>query len=81
MVAVTVLVAVLITETVSSLRFVTYILLFTESNAMPRGVSPTVMVAVTVFSAADASLIGASPMEQIIAKNVRNLILEYFIVV
>ena len=36
------------------------------------------MVAVTVFSAADASLIGASPMEQIIAKNVRNLILEYF---
>ena len=32
----------------------------------------------TKVVAADTSLIGTSPMEQIIAKNVRNLILEIF---
>ena len=46
-VAITELFAVLITETVPSTLFVTYILLFVESNAMPLGVSPTDTVAIT----------------------------------
>jgi len=39
---------------------------------------PDTSNASTKVVAAYASLIGANPMEQIIAKNVRNLILEYF---
>ncbi len=55
MVSITPLVAVLITETVSSSQFVTYILLFAESNAIPLGASPTDIVAITVFSSASIS--------------------------
>ena len=46
-VAITELFAVLITETESSHTFVTYILLFAESNAMEVGPSPTDIVAIT----------------------------------
>ena len=45
-VAITELVAVLITETVSSVWFTTYILLFAESNAIPEELSPTSIFAI-----------------------------------
>ena len=50
-VSITSLVAVLITEMLSSPLFKTYILLFSESNAMDVGLSPTEIVAITPSSA------------------------------
>ena len=50
-VSITSYVSVLITEMLSSPQFRTYILLFSESNAMERGLSPTDIVATTPSSA------------------------------
>ena len=52
-------------------------------NARPVGIGSSNWTrnTSTKVVAADASLIGANPMEQIMAKNTRNLILEYFIVI
>ena len=51
MVAVTVLVAVLMTETLLLAAFATYALLPSGTKSTPRGPVPTVMVAVTVLVA------------------------------